>query len=258
MRFVAEPDHIYLMDCREGMKGIKPKSVDLVVTDPPYGIGLKGRKANYHRVAERVIDAYTEVPSSSYRQFTFEWMSLATAALKDSGSMFVFSGWNHLLDILQASEGLGLTMVNHIIWKYQFGVVCSRRFVTSHYHCLYFCKNDRKRKFDCSARFSASARDTRGRSRRYKDLEDVWVINREYWHGDIKTPTKLPRELVSKILMYTSDPGDLVLDPFLGSGQVVWIAQDLECHYLGFEVESRIFEFATKRLQSKKYRLDEM
>jgi site-specific DNA-methyltransferase (adenine-specific) len=85
-----------------------------------------------------------------------------------------------------------------LIWKYQFGLVTSRKYVTSHYHCLYVCLDDKKRKFFPYSRFNKEAKDKKGNSLHYQDKEDVWVINREYWNGDIKTPTKLPAEIIKK------------------------------------------------------------
>jgi len=159
--------------------------------------------------------------------------------------MFVFSGWNNLQDILNALNDARFTLVNHLIWKFQFGVVTKNRFVSSHYHCLYVCKNEKERKFYRNSRFKDG-------SKRYRDMEDVWVIPREYWHGRKKTPTKLPSEVIRKILQYTSSEGDLVLDPFLGSGQVAVVSKEMSRKYLGFEVVKDYFEFAQKRLENTK------
>ncbi len=175
--------------------------------------------------------------------------------LKESGSMYVFSGWNNLKDILIALDEIGFITVNHIIWKYQFGVVTKRRFVTSHYHCLYVCKNDDKRKFFPYARFGKNEEDEEGRSLHYKDKEDVWIINREYWTGDKKTPTKLPAELIEKILMYSSEEGDVVLDPFIGSGQVAVVSKMLNRQFIGFEIVKEYYEFAKTRLEQGVYRI---
>ena len=78
--------------------------------------------------------------------------------------------------------------------------------------------------------------------------EDVWIINREYWKGQQKTPTKLPSELVKKIILYSSDEGDTVFDPFLGSGTVAVVAKTLGRHYLGFEIVKEYCWFAQKRI----------
>jgi site-specific DNA-methyltransferase (adenine-specific) len=252
---VIELDRIYLMDCREGMAQMAAECVDLIVTDPPFAIEFRARRSNYNRTQERVLEGYNEIPQEHYYAFTLTWMQQAYRVLKDSGSMYVFSGWNNLRAILNALHDTGFVTVNHVIWKYQFGVYTKRRFVTSHYHCLYVCKNDRLRQFYPDSRFAASERTPDGGSARYRDMEDVWVIAREYWNGDLKTPTKLPAELVRKILQYSSVEGDVVLDPFLGSGQVAVIAQQMGRRYIGFEIVPEYYHFAKRRLEQQMYRL---
>ncbi|MFQ3610323.1 MAG: site-specific DNA-methyltransferase [Fimbriimonadales bacterium] len=250
-----EPNHIYLMDCREGMQAIPSETVDLIVTDPPFAIGFRAKRSNYNRTAERVLEGYNEIPQEAYYDFTLSWLQEAYRILKPSGSLYVFSGWNNLRDILNAIDAVGFEVVNHIIWKYQFGVFTRRRYVSSHYHCLYVCKDDRLRAFYPDSRYPADARDEHGGSLRYKDMEDVWTIPREYWNGDVKTPTKLPYALVEKILQYSSKEGDLVLDPFLGSGQVAVVAKAMGRRYLGFEIVPEYYQFALRRLEEGVYRI---
>lgn len=149
----------------------------------------------------------------------------------------------------------GFITINHIIWKYQFGVVTSKKFVTSHYHCLYVCKDNSKRKFFPYSRFNKNAKTTDGKSLHYNDKEDVWNIKREYWTGDKKTPTKLPAEIIKKILKYSSEEKDVILDPFLGSGQVAVVSKMLKRKYLGFEIVKEYYNFAKKRLEKNVYRL---
>ena len=246
---------IYNKDCIIGMKAIPDEKIDLVVTDPPFAINFKAKKANYNRTASRVLSGYNEITKENYYEFTLNWMSQCFRILKESGGMYVFSGWNNLADILNAIEEIGFITVNHIIWKYQFGVVTNRKFVTSHYHCLYICKNDKKRKFFPYERFSKEEKNNQGRSLHYKDKEDVWEIKREYWTGDEKTPTKLPAEIIKKILQYSSEEGDLVFDPFLGSGQTAVVSKLLKRNYMGFEIVKEYFDFISKRLKSNSYRI---
>lgn len=246
---------VHHRDCVPGMQKMSAESVDLIITDPPFAINFKARRANYNRDPERVLNGYHEVAAEDYAAFTESWMREAFRVLKESGSCFVFSGWNNLKDVLVAADQCGFCTVNHIIWKYQFGVACRKRFVTSHYHCLFLCKDESKRKFYPQARFNGDEKTPGGGSARYRDLEDVWVINREYWSGDRKTPTKLPRELVEKILAYASQEGDLVLDPFLGSGQVAVISKMNKRKYIGFEIAEEYFQFAKERLRTNTYRI---
>jgi site-specific DNA-methyltransferase (adenine-specific) len=252
---IIEINKIYNMDCFEGMKAMLDHTIDLVITDPPFAIDFKAKRANYHRTPSRVLEGYNEIPKKQYYHFTIKWMKEVYRILKDSGCMYVFSGWNNLKDILIAIDESGFITVNHIIWKYQFGLVTKRRFVSSHYHCLYVCKNDATRKFFPYARYGKEEEDKDGGSLHYKDKEDLWIINREYWKGDQKTPTKLPEELIKKILMYSSEEGDIVMDPFLGSGQVAMVSKMLKRQYIGFEIVKQYYDFARERIEKNVYRI---
>ncbi|MCY3853834.1 MAG: site-specific DNA-methyltransferase [Thaumarchaeota archaeon] len=243
-------DEIYNIDCIDGMKSIKNACVDLIITDPPFAINFSNKKNNYNRTFDKVLEGYNDINHKRYYNFTYKWMIEAFRILKDSGSMYVFSGWNNLNDILTALDTIGFITVNHIIWKYQFGVVTKRKFVTAHYHCLYVCKNDRLRKFFPYVRFKQNDRSKDGnRSLHYRDKEDVWYIKREYWTNKLKTPTKLPSALICKILEYSSTKYDVIVDPFLGSGQVAVVSKMLGRHYIGFEIVEDYYKFAKKRLQ---------
>lgn len=243
---------IYNMDCIDGMVMIPDGTIDLIITDPPFAIRFGGKKANYNRLQSRVLSGYNEIAQDDYYRFTREWMAQAFRVLGNSGSMYVFSGWNNLKDILGALDEVGFVTVNHIIWKYQFGVVTKRKFVTSHYHCLYVCKDDSQRRFYPFSRFGKDQKEN-GRSLHYRDKEDVWVIKREYWHGSEKTPTKLPADLIKKLLAYSSLEHDTVLDPFLGSGQVAMVSKQLGRNFLGFEIVPEYYRFAKKRLDENLY-----
>lgn len=225
-------DEIYCGDALELLPRLPDSRVDLVVTDPPFAIDFKARRSNYNRTQERVMAGYGEIPKERYYEFTLSWMREAHRVLKPTGSMYVFSGWTNLRDVLNALHETGFTTINHIIWKYQFGVFTRRKFVTSHYHILFVVKDPRRYKFNKVEHYP----------------EDVWVVNREYWTGRRKTPTKLPLKLVEKILRFSSDPGDLVLDPFLGSGTVAVAARRLGRHYIGFEIVPEYLELARERL----------
>ncbi|MEE3213333.1 MAG: site-specific DNA-methyltransferase [Thermoproteota archaeon] len=248
-------NNIYNCDCIQGMKSVPKNKIDLVITDPPFAINFRAKKANYNRKQSHVLEGYNEISAENYYDFTLEWMSQVHRILKESGSMYLFSGWNNLKEILMAIDDVGFHLVNHIIWKYQFGVVTKNKYVTSHYHCLYVCKNEKKRKFFPFKRFSKNAKSEDGHSLHYQDKEDVWEIKREYWTGDTKTPTKLPAEIIEKILFYSSKKNDIVFDPFLGSGQVAVVSKIHERRFCGFEVVKDYYKFAKKRLDKNTYRL---
>lgn len=236
------------------MRDMPDCSVDLIVTDPPFAISHKAAKRSYNRDASRVLDGYAEIAPEDYPAFTKSWMAEAYRVLKPSGSMYVCSGWNHLGTVLAALDGAGFSQINQIVWKYQFGVVTRNKFVTSHYTVPYVCKDPKLRRFYPFSRYGRGDRNKHGRSLHYADKEDVWVIPREYWTGSTKTPTKLPAAIIAKMLSYSSLPGDVVLDPFLGSGQVAVVSKMMGRRYLGFEVVREYFEFASNRLANNVYR----
>lgn len=223
--------------------GLESKTIDLMVTDPPFGIGF-GSEGSYNRNSTSVLSGYNEIQPEMYFDFTKQWLSEAKRILKKNGSIYIFSGWTNLSAILVALKQLGFTLVNDIIWQYNFGVFCRRRYVTSHYHILYACLDDNKREW------YPQSDDTKAE---YADSQDVWKIDREYWPGAIKTPTKLPRAVIEKILNRSSRPGDLICDFFSGSGQVAWASQAMGRNCIAFEIDPTIFAYSQRRFELGKY-----
>ena len=252
-----EIDRIYNQDCIKGMaEKMDENSVDLIVTDPPFAIDFISNKANYNRNASNVLDDYHETASDDYEQFTDAWLFQAKRILKETGSMYVFSGWNHLEILLRIFREMGFKTINHIIWKYSFGVNCTKKYITSHYHLLYVAQNPQKVKFFKNSRYSDTEKNEDGKGKaRYIDMEDVWIINRENWTGMVKTPTKLPGEIVKKILSYSSEPGDLICDPFSGSGQVAWFCKEMDRNYIAFEESKEICHFSKEIIETNRYLL---
>lgn len=204
-------------------KHIKNGSIDLVVADPPFGIDFDkvSKGATYERNSDLVIDGYVEVPREKYDEFTHAWMEQAFRCLKRTGTAYIFSGWTNLPIIASNIEKVGFTLINHIIWRYQFGVFTKRKYSTSHYHVLFVAKDERKYKF-------------------YKDneneyIEDVWVFMRPYTKDVERYPTKLPPMVVEKCLKYSSRENNIILDPFLGSGTTIAKAIEMNRRYIGFE-----------------------
>jgi site-specific DNA-methyltransferase (adenine-specific) len=225
-------DRIYHGDAMALIREIPAGTIDLIVTDPPFAIDFRAKRLNYNRTCSNVMDGYREVSGKEYAAFSTTWMTEAHRVLSPRGSMYVFSGWNHLKDILSGLDAAGFVTKNHLIWKYQFGVFTRKKYVTSHYHILFVVKDPTRYTFNKVEHYP----------------EDVWEIRREYWKGRKKTPTKLPSEIVRKILRFSSNPGDLVFDPFLGSGTVAVTAKEMGRHFIGFEVVEDYYTFAEMRL----------
>jgi site-specific DNA-methyltransferase (adenine-specific) len=251
--------NIYNEDCIQGMLDrIEKKSVDLICCDPPFAINFNSKMPTYNRKESPVIDDYREVKQHDYLDFSLNWLGSAKQILKDSGSIYIFSGWNHLKDILIALDELDFELVNIITWKYAFGVNCTKKFISSHYSIIYACLNNKKRKFNTYSRFDKDEKNKDGKgSARYKDMEDVWEINKENWPGCKKTATKLPAEVIRKILSYSSSEGDLVVDPFSGSGQTAWVSKEMKRDFIGFEISEEAYNLSIERLEKNQYLIKE-
>ncbi len=238
--------NIYNEDCIEGSKKIPDGSVPLIICDPPFGINEVSFSKHYHRKTDTVIDGYQEAPKD-YLQFSRRWITEATRILSPNGTMYIISGWSNLSDIFIAVKENGLTILNEIVWKFNFGVNTSKKFVTSHYHILRVAKTT-KVLFNTYCRFGQQEKDERGGSLLYKDLEDVWVINKEFQQGKVKNANKLPNELVIKMIQYSSNEGDTVCDFFMGNFTTAYCAHGLNRKVIGFESNKNSYDHHMKQL----------
>lgn len=240
----------YNTDCIEGAKKyIADNSVDLIVTDPPYGINGDRLHLHYNRDEGYVIDGYVEIPKKEYPEFSLKWILEAERILKPGGSIYIVSGYTNLIHILNALSKTGLQEVNHIIWKYNFGVWTKNKYISSHYHILYYVKKGEKRTFNSFCRYGTGEKDEKSGALNYKDREDVWTINKEFKHNRIKNKNELPKELLSKLILYSSNENDVVCDLFLGSFSTAKVAVGLNRKVVGFEINKNSFDYQLENIK---------
>lgn len=198
------------------------EKADLIFADPPFGIAFKGNLQTYNRKPDAL--PYVEVSKEEYASFIRSLAVWSYNALKESGSMWLLSGWNNLKVVLDVVEDVGFIQLNHCIWKYQFGVFTRRRFVTSHYHLLLLVKDEDKYTFNKPEHYA----------------EDVWIIKRPYHHGEVTAGNELPDELVERCILTSSNPNDLVVDPVLGSGTTMKVCIKLNRRCIGIEINREL------------------
>jgi len=243
----------YNLDCIEGCKKyISDNSVDLIITDPPYGINGDKLHKHYNRDEGFVLDGYIEIPQNEYSQFSIEWIKESERILKPGGSIYIVSGYSNLIDILTALKKTKLKEINHIIWKYNFGVYTKNKFISSHYHILYYVKPGKKYTFNTFIRFNQDERNNNNGSLNYSDREDVWVINREYKPGKVKNKNELPKELLIKMIQYSSNENDLICDLFLGSFSTAKVAIGLNRNVVGFEKSKIAYDYQISQMKNIK------
>ena len=230
-----ELDSIKFEDCVSGMKNLPDGSIDLVIADPPFGIDFDGKSSVYNRDERLVIEGYEE-SNESYYEFTAKWLAELPRIMKPESSAYVFSGWTNLDAVLEGARNAGLETLNHLIWHYPFGVYTKKRFVTSHYHIVLLVKNPRKYFFNKIENYP----------------EDVWTVKRQYRTGLTKNATKLPLEVVSRCIDFSSRPGDIILDPFMGNGTTAVAAKLNLRRFLGFEINEKLRSLLEKEITSVK------
>jgi len=244
---------IFNEDCIEGCKKhIKDNSIDLIITDPPYGINGDEFHKHYARKEDYVMQGYVEIPLEEYGSFSHQWIKQAERILKPGGSIYIVSGYTNLYHILDALRTTSLKELNHIIWKYNFGVYTKKKFVSSHYHILYWVKPGKKHTFNTYIRYGSKEKNNQGGSLNYSDREDVWIINREYKPGKRKNKNELPYQLLKKMIRYSSNENDTLCDLFLGGFSTAIVSFGLNRNVVGFEKGTKIYSHGMKKMKSTK------
>jgi site-specific DNA-methyltransferase (adenine-specific) len=230
---------VYNQSCIDGMNDhVDDNSVDLVFTDPPYGIDGDELDVHYHRDESTVVPGYIDVPLSQYAKFSQDWITECARVLRPGGSMYTVSGYTNLHHILNALHATDLVEINHIIAKYSFGVSTKNKFVSSHYHVLFWQKPDKgrqKRTFNSNWKFT-DQKDS------YHDRLTVQDMPRDYKPGQVKNKNQLSEDFIMKFIMYSSNRGDTVLDCFGGGLTTGRTALRYGRKFIGFELNKNAYD----------------
>ena len=215
---MIELNKIYNEDCLEGMKRIPDNTVDLVVTDPPYCIGTtsNGQKGSWtdNNLIRPFFDAY-------FRELK--------RVCKEKSELYINTDWRtypFLYPIMQKH----FNIKNLIVWDYEW-IKAGSHYRFSHEFIIYAIQGDVKRKFSASER-------------------DVWRIrpinftSKEKLHNAQK-----PLELVQKMIVNSSNKGDIILDTFMGSGTTAVACIENNRNYIGFEIDENYYQTAMQRIE---------
>ena len=230
---------VYNQSCIDGMREhVADGSVDLIFTDPPYGIDGDGLDVHYHRDESNVIQGYIDVPLTQYAKFSQEWISECARVLRPGGSLYIVSGYTNLHHVLNALHSTDLEEINHIIAKYSFGVSTKNKFVSSHYHVLFWQKPDKKgqkRTFNSNWKYT-DQKDS------YHDRLTVQDMPRAHNPGQTKNKNQLSEDFIEKFIMYSSNRGDTVMDCFGGGFTTARTALRYGRNFIGFELNKNAYD----------------
>ena len=246
-----ETNVIKLGDCIELMAAMPESSVDLIFADPPYNLQLANdlHRPNNSRV-EGVDEAWDRFDSfAAYDNFTRRWMRAARRILKESGSLWVIGSYHNIFRVGTALQDLEFWILNDVIWRKTNPMpnFRGRRFTNAHETLIWAAKDkDARYLFNYDA-MKALNEDLQMRS--------DWLIPICTGNERLKTergekahPTQKPEALLHRVILAGTKPGDLVLDPFFGSGTTGAVAKRLGRRYIGLEREESYAELARKRI----------
>jgi len=245
-------DRILMGDCIRHMQALPDKSVDLVFADPPYNLQLGGelfRPDGTH--VDAVTDDWDKFDSfAQYDAFTRAWLAEANRILKDDGAIWVIGSYHNIYRMGAALQDLGFWILNDIVWRKANPMPNFRgtRFTNAHETLIWASKGERA-KYHFNYRSMKTLNDE-------LQMRSDWEFpicggpERLKKDGHKVHPTQKPEALIYRILLATTEKGDVVLDPFFGTGTTGAVAKRLGRHWIGIEREPDYIEAAHTRIEA--------
>ena len=245
-------DRILKGDCIDLMNSLPENSVDMIFADPPYNMQLSGElRRPDDSYVDAVNDDWDQFDSfESYDAFTRAWLAAAKRVLKDNGTLWVIGSYHNIFRVGASLQDLGFWILNDVIWRKTNPMPNFRgtRFTNAHETLIWCSKGP----------------DARNLTFNYDALkvmnDDVQM--RSDWHlpicsggerlkvqGEKAHTTQKPEALLYRVLTAASNPGDVILDPFFGTGTTGAVARKLGRHYIGLEREEKYIAVALERIR---------
>ncbi|MBK1794510.1 site-specific DNA-methyltransferase [Devosia sp. WQ 349] len=244
-------DTVLMGDCIDHMNSLPAGSIDLIFADPPYNLQLEqGLTRPDQSKVDAVDDDWDKFDSfAHYDEFTRAWMAAARRVLKPDGAMWVIGSYHNIFRVGTALQDLGFWMMNDIVWRKANPMPNFRgtRFTNAHETLIWAAKSQKSRvTFNYEAMKLAND-DTQMRS----DWLFPICTGNERLKGEDDSklhPTQKPEALLFRILNATTKPGDIVLDPFFGTGTTGAVARKLGRHFIGIDREENYIKGARERI----------
>ncbi|MFL9840350.1 site-specific DNA-methyltransferase [Sphingomonas sp. ST-64] len=243
-------DSIIQQDCIEAMRALPAASVDMIFADPPYNLQLGGdlaRPDGSH--VDAVTDDWDKFDSlSAYDAFTRAWLAEARRVLKPNGTIWVIGSYHNIFKVGSAIQDLGFWILNDIIWRKANPMPNFKgtRFTNAH-ETLIWASMGEKAKYTFNYRSMKTLNDE-------LQMRSDWEFpicggqERLKKNGTKVHPTQKPEALLYRVMLACTKPGDIVLDPFFGTGTTGAVAKRLRRHWIGIEREGGYVEAAQERI----------
>jgi modification methylase len=246
-------DQVMLGDCVQLMRMLPPASVHCVFADPPYNLQLRGE---LRRPDDSLVDGVDEdwdrfTDFAAYDAFTREWLAECRRLLRKDGTLWVIGAYHNIFRIGSALQDLGFWVLNDVIWRKANPMpnFRGRRFTNAHETLIWAARGrDSRHRFNYAA-MKALNDDIQMRSDWFLPLCTGPERLRNQ-HGLKLHPTQKPEALLHRVLLASTAPGDIVLDPFLGTGTTAVVARRLHRHFIGMERHPVYAEAAIGRVRA--------
>jgi modification methylase len=244
-------DQVLVGDCIETLRSLPPASVHAVFADPPYNLQLKGElRRPDSSVVDAVDDAWDRFDDfAAYDAFTREWLAECRRVLRKDGTLWLIGSYHNIFRLGTALQDLGFWILNDVIWRKANPMpnFRGRRFTNAHETLIWAARGPESRyRFNYQA-MKALNDDLQMRSDWFFPLCTGGERLRGEDGGKLH-PTQKPEALLHRVILSCTQPGELVLDPFLGSGTTAAVARRLGRRFIGIEREEVYAEAARARI----------
>ena len=245
-------DRIHKGHCVSQMAALPENSVDVIFADPPYNLQLGG---DLHRPDQSKVDAVDDhwdqfESFQAYDAFTRAWLLAARRVLKPNGTIWVIGSYHNIFRVGAMMQDLGFWMLNDVVWRKTNPMpnFRGRRFPNAHETMIWASRDANAKGYTFNYDAMKSANDD-------VQMRSDWLFPIGSGGGRLKDaegrkthPTQKPEALLARVLLSSTKPGDVVLDPFFGTGTTGAVAKRLGRHYVGIEREDVYIEAAEARI----------
>jgi modification methylase len=245
-------DHILQGDCIEVLNTLPERSIDLIFADPPYNLQLQNElwRPNMTRV-DAVADAWDKFDGfAEYDRFTLAWLSACRRVLKDTGTLWVIGSYHNIYRVGAILMDLGYWILNDIVWVKTNPMPNFRgvRFTNAH-ETLIWAQKVKRTRYTFNHHAMKALNDG-------LQMRSDWSIplctgrERIKVDGAKAHSAQKPEALLYRVILSSSNPGDIVLDPFFGSGTTGTVAKKLNRRWIGIERDANYVKLAHERINS--------
>ena len=235
---------LYNGDCIEILKRIKPNSIDLIFADPPYFLSNGGKSIRSGKIVSVNKGKWDDKTQyDDHLAFTKEWINLCYQALKQNGSIWISGTIHNIFDIKHYLDDVGFKIVNIVVWhKSDPPPLIYKNKMKFSYELIIWASKGFSHTYNYKEMYEINN----------EELQDVWTIPAVQMKEKIYGyhPTQKPEALLERIIKATSNPGDIVLDPFSGSGTTCYVAKKLNRKFIGIEKDKAFYNISIKRINS--------